>query len=373
MKISSFILLMFFLGAISLEANQEIKEKLESVNETDVVLSFQLPQKATVQFFYSDQFAGINAGQSYLGIEASNLIEVPLTGLKPGTVYYFHANFYDEKNQRLYYRISWFKTAGIPELKIYSFTASESMKEVEFTVLANKTGKGTVRVDGVSGPVPLSASGIRKIPLDLSAYADSEAFTAKISGLIPGTSYTASLSFSDSSGKTVSQKMVFMTKENNVALKKKVQGTFDSKFIGDVFELEGDVLSRVTDGDFDYKTGMAVSSKNPLEEEQWVLVDLESTYPIKDIQTYWRALAYPSSYEVSLSVDGKSWSPAKKVMNDSGSETIGSMPMKVSKFDFKGQKARFVKISVPKGTKCYQRFDSYKFVQLVEMKVHPQE
>ncbi len=52
-----------------------------------------------------------------------------------------------------------------------------------------------------------------------------------------------------------STQTVFLSGEHNIALGKKVYGTFDSKYIGDRFELKGDVLKRVTDGSFDYAKG----------------------------------------------------------------------------------------------------------------------
>jgi hypothetical protein len=373
MKKRLHILGILFLLPLTLWSDQEVKEQIVSITETEAVLSFLLPQKATVQFFYAETFSGINNGQSYLGVDPSDRIEVPLSGLKPGTVYYFHANFYDEKNQRVYYRISWFKTPGVPDLKILSFSVSEGMRDAEITLLVNKPGKGVLRINGLSDTFPFSALGKRKVQLDLSATVDADAYSVRVPGLIPDTSYSGLVSFSDGSDKTVSQKIGFTTKENNIAYGKKVKGTFNSRFIADVFELEGDVLSRVTDGNFDYRTGMSVSEKDPLEEEQWVIVDLEQNYPIKDVQTYWRALAYPLTYEVSLSQDGRTWEANTKVKNDGSSTVVGVIPMKISQANFNGRKARFVKVSMPKGTQSFQRFNNYKFVQLVELKVHPKE
>ncbi len=374
LRFFSFLTFFLFLSTMLL-ADQEVKEKVSVIKDKEAVLTFELPQKATVQFFYADTFAGINAGMSYLSIEPDKKIEVPLSGLKPGTIYYFHANFYDDKNQRLFYRISWLKTTGRAETTIYSFKADESLYSSKFSVLVNNPGTAKLQVEqpGVKQEIVLTQKEKSVVSLDLGATESVYVYEGMAEKLKPEQKGKATLTFTDDKGLIRTMTTDFETCENNVAFGEKVEGTFNGTYIADNFVLEGDILSRVVDGNMDYKSGMAVSKEDPSVDEQWILIDLGKSYPIKDVQTFWRALAYPLEYQVLLSQDMKKWSAPTTVKNDLPSYAIGSMPMKVSKADMNGRVARYVKLMVPKGTKCYQRFDSYKFVQLVECKVHPKE
>lgn len=194
----------------------------------------------------------------------------------------------------------------------------------------------------------------------------------KISNLIPLTKYYSKILITDRYGNKFYKFFDFITGEYNIALGKRVEGTFTNRYIGDIFNLEGDVIKRVNDGSFDYRNGMAVSF-DPDKSDQFVIIDLEDVYPVERIITYWRALAYPKFYFIYASLDKKDWKKIATVnLENTPAKLIegSGIPMKIGESKFDNLNTRFIKLIVFKNTPYYRKFEHYKFIQLLELKIY---
>lgn len=375
MMLRVFITFLFLISAMPLWAVTELKEISVKTTDTGASLQFTPSEKVTVQFFYADSFEGINTGLSFVSIEPQDQIEVSLDGLRQGTIYYFQANFYDAKNERKFYRLGWFKTSGRAVTCIEKIDLYPAQYEAKVNLYMNNPGTGFVSLKAGKQDLKFAFVFQNKttIPGSLGVQQEVNLYTASLSGLKAIQKYNLRILFTDEKGTVLSKDAVLETLENDIALKKPVEGTFTGKYIADNFILDGDILSRVNDGSFDYRSGMAVSSNNPAISDHWVIVDLQKSYPIRSVITFWRSLAYPLAYQVSLSIDKKTWTSLKNVVSPYTDQLAVNLPMKVGETAYKGENARFVKIFIPAGTKCYQRFDNYSFIQLMELKIYPQE
>ena len=289
--------------------------------------------------------------------------KIALNGLLPGKDYYFQIINLLPDGKYKTTPLSKFKTKGIPfpeieEIKI----VKKEYNNLVLKIISNIETK--IKID----------YGVSKDKYENSIIDDklSKEHSIKIDNLIPLTKYYFRIIATDFRDKKFIKETEFETGEYNIALGKKVEGTFTNRYIADVFQLEGDILSRVNDGSFDYKKGMAVSF-DPKFSDQFIIIDLEKEEKIEKIITYWRALAYPNFYFIYVSNDKKNW---KKVSTVKLTEVPTSMvegsgiPMKIGEANFENLKARFVKIIILKDTPYYQRYPQYKFLQLMELKIY---
>lgn len=167
----------------------------------------------------------------------------------------------------------------------------------------------------------------------------------------------------------------FLTAENNVAVGAPVTGTFirnpEPSFITDT----PSILSRVTDGLLDYYKGMSTSG-DPSDTDQWVEIDLGRIEVVKNVLTYWRELAYPQMFTIRASINQIRWDTLGDTFNASTGELVRSRtgdPVLEHIVDAQKRIYRYVRVEIPKGSPYYKRFDKYKFVQLFELKVYPQD
>ena len=171
----------------------------------------------------------------------------------------------------------------------------------------------------------------------------------------------------------ISEKGSFVSEEKNIALNKKVTGTFNGKYIADKFKLEGDVISRMTDGVLSYRTGMSVSG-DPSKNNQYFIINLGELEFIDKILIYFRALCYPQNFSVSISKNKKDW---KKIVKNANAEYGGTGlsgtgdPMKIVSIDANGEQIQYIKFFMKKGSKFYKKYDLYNFIQIFEVKVYP--
>jgi len=196
--------------------------------------------------------------------------------------------------------------------------------------------------------------------------------SATIYGLKAGTVYYYKVIATDLYGNSVeSSTGNFVTLSANVASKKTVTGTFTELPLDPFVEKTKPVLSRVTDSSTDYFTSMA-TSQSLLDGDQYVVIDLGGNYSIKDIQTYWRKLAYPENYSVLLSQDNVSWTAAAEGLNaGSGafSRSDSGDPMQVISVPLSNTSARYVKVLIKQGSPFFHKHTGWNFVQLMEVKV----
>lgn len=372
-KVSIFTFIMLLaIGLMSVFATEEVHPVKIITNETSAILIYSLKKPASIQFFYDTKYD--KWANSRISVNPKRNIEIMADGLMPGSLYYYRANFYDTNNTRLYYEIGHFITKGrsktemgkieiIPDkysatIKIYTtnpITGNIEVKKGRKHITTAKIQKGTKTV--------LLLKGDAQLPVYLHS--------VKIEHLKPLTKYKINIKGGDENNVSVQETQDFTTRENNIALNKSVEGTFNGTFIADKFRLEGDILSRVTDGSMSYRNGMAVSH-DPDKSDQWVIIDLGKSYPITDVIVYWRALAYPLIYQIGLSNDKKQWK-TKNVRVKSKKVMIEHMPTKIVRTKLHGQSFRYLKIFIAKKNPYFKKFASYNFLQLMEVKVYKAE
>ncbi len=185
--------------------------------------------------------------------------------------------------------------------------------------------------------------------------------TFKVSGLKQETVYSFMVSAVDRFGNEVSTSWLsFTTPANNIALGKRVFGTFNNTS-KDITSHGGyNSITNVVDGDLNYFTGMAVSFK-VANADQYVVVDLGKVEPVKRIDVYWWGLAYSRDYQIDVSDDGKNWRVIERGIDaEDGSEVRsprGDLLVKqsiVSKF-----RARFVRLLARAGSSVGTRIKKW--------------
>lgn len=197
--------------------------------------------------------------------------------------------------------------------------------------------------------------------------------SAVLSGLNPRTIYFYQVKTGDSFGNTLYSKVgSFTTERENVALNKKVTGTFINPPV-DKYAKPGssdEILARVTDGKTSYFTAMAQSGSVD-DADQYVVIDLGRSYKIKDIVSYWRRLAYPESLIVQLSDNNTDWTALADGVNAGAggfARSDAGDPMQALKTA--GGAGRYVKLLVKKGSPAYHKHSNWNFVQLMEVEVY---
>jgi hypothetical protein len=184
--------------------------------------------------------------------------------------------------------------------------------------------------------------------------------------------YFFQLRASDYYGQNAGSKVLsFVTPGTNVALGKKVTGTFSNLPPKDALVESGSadqVLSRVTDGKTGYFKYMATSGSIPTTD-QYVVVDLGKTYALKNIVSYWRKLAYPESLTVQVSDDNATWTTVADNVNcGNGVYSYSEDGDPLIVVNSPASPARYIKLLVKKGSQFFHKHSEWDFVQLMEVK-----
>lgn len=195
--------------------------------------------------------------------------------------------------------------------------------------------------------------------------------SAALTGLNPNRVYFYKVTAHDAFGRSVSSNIKTLSpKKRNIAKDKKVSGTFTALPPKDPYVTKGNVLSRVVDGKLSYFYGMA-TSQSVRNSAQYVTIDLGRTYPLKNAIIFWRALAYPEDFSVSISNDSRNWSSVAAKLNAAlgafGRSETGD-PMRVVNVNLR-RSARYIRVYVDKNSPCYQKHANWDFVQLMEVQV----
>lgn len=211
-------------------------------------------------------------------------------------------------------------------------------------------------------------------PADLSSVAaveiDGAIGSARLTGLKAGVPYYYKVKAWDVEGTAVESTVGRLDPAVNVAVGKSVKGTFSQLPPTDKYvDAVSPVLNRVNDGKYSYFTGMGTSG--PVNSaDQYVTLDLGSARKLRSVVTYWRALAYPESFSVKISLDGKNWEEVGAFNAAEGafarSET--GDPMKVANSEV-GKRARYVQVMVSKDSPIFTKHEIWNFVQLMEVEV----
>jgi hypothetical protein len=197
--------------------------------------------------------------------------------------------------------------------------------------------------------------------------------SALLTDLSPNTNYFYQIRAADNNGNSaISQVGNFTTRSENLALKKRVSGTFVYLPL-DKYVKPGEpdeVLSRVTDGGTSYFTSMA-SSGTISDYDQYVVIDLEKSYRIKNIVSYWRKLAYPESLTVQVSDNNSDWTTVTDTADaGTGGFARSETGDPVEVLNTAGAPGRYIKLLVKKGSPYFHKHANWGFVQLMEVKAY---
>ena len=165
------------------------------------------------------------------------------------------------------------------------------------------------------------------------------------------------------------------TKEKNLALNRPVTGTFDLP----ADPLDGTRgpgnLSRITDGCFDLNLQTARSEAVP-DGEQYFVIDLGVSQPLKEVVLFWDGLAYPQNFNIETSNDGTSWAVVAKNLNAADgalsrvlSKNIYSSAQIQSVALSGNANGRYLRVFIPANADFYHRHSNWQFVRIYECKV----
>lgn len=329
--------------------------------------SFRVIWETTVptsgQIHFSDNIRNLNqfSVDPLFSVHHTNVI----IGLKSGTVYYFRITARPEKGKPQKTDIQTLTTSGMPAPRILGVKPEMVTRDmVDFRVYLNIPTAGVM----VYGEDQTQLTNI----VEFDKFTND--FDIRIQDLKPLTVYYYQLRIIDK------EKNVYFsgirdvkTGEWNVALDKKVTGTFryfpETRYI----KTNGGSLRRVTDGKMSYFTGMATSGPVP-DAMQHITIDLEKAYKIHKVIIYWRSLSYSKDYKVLLTASGGGWKTIAEHVDASQGypgRSEGGDPIHVMETECNGESARYIRIIIPKGSEMYNKHDDWSFVQIMEVKVYP--
>ena len=168
-------------------------------------------------------------------------------------------------------------------------------------IVAFKTSIGATAGQVLYGNEP---SNLDKVA---AANVDTQLGSATLQGLQAGKTYFYKVKAWDANNNMVESRIGTLKPFKIISRYKPVKGTFVDLPPNDKYvNRTKPVLARVVDGRTDYFNSMATSG-SIRNDDQFVTVDLGSSKRIKAVITYWRALAYPESFEIRFSSNGKDW------------------------------------------------------------------
>ena len=104
--------------------------------------------------------------------------------------------------------------------------------------------------------------------------------------------------------------------------------------------------------------------------EEWLIVDLQETYPIDLVLLYPRqdgtSAYFPKSFKIEVSEDRKNWTEAARCTEAAG---LGALPRACS---FSAVPARYIRVTALEMTDALGGNDGYLF-QLSEVEVYRQD
>jgi hypothetical protein len=235
--------------------------------------------------------------------------------------------------------------------------------------------KYTTSIGAASGTVVYGTDPNKLDKVAINAESGAEN-SAVLTDLKPRTTYFYQIKTTDFYGNAVTSKAgSFATAAENIALKKKVMGTFTIYPPKDKYVTPGngdEVLSRITDGKMSYFNSMATSGPVPASD-QYVVIDLGSSQNIKSIVTYWRKLAYPESLTVQVSNDNSTWTTlASGVDVGSGAFVRSEAGDPLQAVNITGASCRYIKLLIAKGSPFFHKHAEWDYVQLAEVQAFGQ-
>jgi hypothetical protein len=248
----------------------------------------------------------------------------------------------------------------IRETKVLVLADTEAILQINSTIDGDKT------VDLIP------AQGKNAKPVSFVSYDPNEAVRLSLE---PNQSYTLVAKVLDFNRNWVqSDRQTLRSEKTNLALGKKVSGTFNANPNDSGYVFSEDSQNRITDAGFDYFTQSATSG-SVYQGDQFFTIDLNQSTAIRKVVLYWRGLSFPNQYQVLVSDDNQQWKLSKDKLDASkGAYCMVAgkgqlIPAQVQQIDLNGVRGRYVKVLIPKDAQLTNLHSNWEFVQLLEAKV----
>ena len=348
MKKIIFLFFVFFTDAV-LNANQTTIEKY--VSSDSALIIFTADADCYSRLLYGEKEGKLSNMLLQTDIAKKHKFEI--LNLDEGKKYFFKIEYYN-KDFTETSAINSFKVLGIQSPEIVDFKIIAGFDKAICFIKTNVPVKYEMIADNNK--------------ISDGKFMDNIRF--EITNLKPDKDYEYILNIYNEKNAKFNKTGILRTKEKNIGLNKKTEGTFsvnpEDKFIKN----EPPIIDRITDGRFNYFTGMATSG-NIKNENQSVIIDLEKNEHIEKIKIYWRGLAYSKDYMILLSSDKKKWITAAKNLDASNGKQETSEtgdPMFANEIEI-NKSARYARLWIPQNSGYYCKHSNWNFVQLFEVEI----
>ncbi len=282
--------------------NQIFNIKIDSIMEDSVVLNWETKIKTEDFFVYSKKVNGTK--MTLFEMDYKEKHSIKLKGLLKGTEYVFNIISQSPDGTKLESEPMEFRTKGTPLPDIWELRAVN---------INPYTAKIYYRSNIPTKYEVYLGQNEKKLDKIIEEGKFSEAREFDILGLQPETIYYYKIILKDKLGNVaMTPPLQFKTPADNIALGKRVIGTFN--FIDEDIKKRGfgeTTVDKVVDGNLNYFGGMAISY-NADNADQYVIIDLGKSEPVKRIDVYWWALSYSRDYRIELSENGTDWFTAQE-------------------------------------------------------------
>ncbi len=350
--------LIFITCSLKADINQIKNLKVKDVTENSASVYWHTKEETIGQINY-----GVSMKQMYnVAVDANKGYQhcVYLRSLLKGTTYYYRIMI-STKNKPVMSKVYLFKTKGIP-LPMLIDIKTKTLKHgsAQLNYILNTPCQITLSY--------LTKNDNKKKTITIKKY--QEKGVLELKNLTPETIYYYSLELKNTTGEHIKTGVFhFTTPVNNLALHKKVSGSFDQIPKDPFISRTTPVLNRITDGILNYFHSMA-TSENVKKNDQLIIIDMGKNIQFSRVFIYWHSLACSKDYAISTSINSKKWQiKAQKINALKGKNIKGekSVPVVFNEVSFKPIKARYIKLFIKKNSSFYVRSNSWDFVQLMEV------
>jgi hypothetical protein len=344
--------------------NEIYDVKISGISDNSVVVTWKTKIKSQDHFHYQKKYNGTK--ETLIEVNYITDHSVTLSGLLKGSDYIFIILSESPDGTRVESKQFAFKTTGVPLPEFWQLNAKNI---TPFTAKLFYESNIPTSYELFFGQ---SHAAMKKIKDDQGLAVSRD---IDISGLQQETGYFYQLYLKDAQGNVIkTPQLAFSTPPNNIALGKKVWGTFN--YVDPTIKELGygeTSIDKLTDGSLNYFGGMAISF-NADNSDQYAVVDLGSVSAVKRLDIYWWALSFSKDYRIDVSIDGKSWTTLKEHLDASqGTDmrspmgdyvVLHSIPLDTS--------ARFIRVYIaakaPRGTR-EKKWKPWKNLFLCEIAV----
>lgn len=337
-----------------LPANRITDVRVTGVTETSATITWKTALKTLDYFYYMKKYNG--SQETVVQAEYMTEHTVQLSGLLTGSEYVYRIVSESPDGTRVESDQLSFTTRGVP---LPEFWELRAVNITPFTARISFRANVPVRYEVY---LSTDSGSLTKVKQE-DNYKDVREF--ELLGLQPEKRYFYKIVIQDKQGRVLqTTPLEFYTPANNVALGKRIWGTFgfvDTEIQGLGYGTTSE--ARIVDGDLNYFTGSAVSF-NADNADQYVIIDLGKEYQFKAVDVYWWGLAYSRDYRVDLSHDGFNWETMREHIDGNAGEEMRSPggDLLVYQRVAMVKQARFVRLYMTAGSKRGTRAEMFGLV-----------